>query len=121
PGQILAITFTNKAAAEMRERVVDLVGRQANAMWVSTFHSTCVRLLRREAKTLEMSSSFSIYDSDDTKRLITLVTRDLDIDPKRYPARTLAVHISNLKNELTDAGDAAAKASNVLERRVGEC
>ncbi|MCP2165737.1 DNA helicase PcrA [Goodfellowiella coeruleoviolacea] len=120
PGQIMAITFTNKAAAEMKERVVDLVGARANAMWVSTFHSMCVRLLRREAKTLGMSSSFSIYDSDDTRRLITLVARDLDLDPKRYPARTLAVHISNLKNELVDADTAAERAGNDLERRVAE-
>ncbi|MFD4253160.1 DNA helicase PcrA [Amycolatopsis thermoflava] len=120
PGEIMAITFTNKAAAEMRERVSDLVGRRANAMWVSTFHSMCVRLLRREAKTLDMSSNFSIYDADDTRRLVTLVARDLDVDPKRYPARALAVHISNHKNELTDPEDAAAKASNDLERRVAE-
>src|SRR6201991_408349 len=100
PGEIMSITFTNKAAAEMKERVVELVGRRANAMWVSTFHSMCVRVLRRDATTLGMKSSFSVYDSDDTRRLITLVARDLDLDPKRYTARGLAAHISNLKNEL---------------------
>ncbi|MGW5053185.1 DNA helicase PcrA [Actinokineospora sp. NPDC004072] len=120
PGEIMAITFTNKAAAEMKERVVDLVGRRANAMWVSTFHSMCVRILRREAKTLGLTSGFSIYDADDSRRLITLVARDLDLDPKRYSARSLSVHLSNLKNELVDAETATANAANDLERRVAE-
>ncbi|MEV0700812.1 DNA helicase PcrA [Saccharopolyspora sp. NPDC050389] len=120
PGQIMAITFTNKAAAEMKERVVDLVGRRANAMWVSTFHSMCVRVLRREAKTLGLSSNFSIYDADDSRRLITMIAREQDLDSKRYPARTLAVHISNLKNELLTPEAAAEQAGNDMERKVAQ-
>lgn len=102
PGQILAITFTNKAAGEMKERVEQLVGPRANAMWVMTFHSACVRILRRESKKLGFTSSFSIYDAADSKRLMSLVCRDLDLDPKKFPPKSFSAKISNLKNELID-------------------
>ncbi|MFC5065330.1 DNA helicase PcrA [Actinomycetospora atypica] len=120
PGQILAITFTNKAAAEMRERVAALVGRRANAMWVSTFHSMCVRILRREYKHLDLSSSFSIYDADDSRRLVATITKQLDLDPKRYPPRGLLGQISAWKNELTEPVTAAEAAANDYERRCAE-
>ncbi|MFI6775369.1 DNA helicase PcrA [Nocardia sp. NPDC050412] len=111
PGQVLAITFTNKAAAEMRERVSGLVGPRANNMWVSTFHSSCVRILRMQAALLPgLNSNFSIYDADDSRRLLTMISRDFDIDVKKYSARLLATAISNLKNELIGPERATADA-----------
>jgi ATP-dependent DNA helicase UvrD/PcrA len=120
PGEIMSITFTNKAAAEMKARVDALVGRRAAAMWVSTFHSMCVRILRREAKHLGVRSAFSVYDADDTRRLVGLVLRDLDLDPKKFHARPVAAQISNLKNELLTPDDAAARATLAYERKVAE-
>lgn len=119
PGQILAITFTNKAAGEMKERVEQLVGPRANAMWVMTFHSACVRILRRESKKLGFTSSFSIYDAADSKRLMALVCRDLDLDPKRYPPKSFSAKISNLKNELIDEEDFAARAGGGTSQAIG--
>ncbi|MFJ4529936.1 MULTISPECIES: DNA helicase PcrA [Streptomyces] len=120
PGQILAITFTNKAAGEMKERVEELVGPRANAMWVSTFHSACVRILRRESKKLGFTSSFSIYDAADSKRLMALVCRDLDLDPKRYPPKSFSAKISNLKNELIDEETFAGTAADGFEKTLAE-
>ncbi|WP_217555040.1 DNA helicase PcrA [Streptomyces sp. GbtcB6] len=120
PGQVLAITFTNKAAGEMKERVEHLVGPRANAMWVMTFHSACVRILRRESKKLGFTSSFSIYDAADSKRLMALVCRDLDLDPKRYPPKSFSAKISNLKNELIDEEDFAAQATDGFEKTLAQ-
>ncbi|MEV2192715.1 DNA helicase PcrA [Streptomyces phaeochromogenes] len=120
PGQILAITFTNKAAGEMKERVEQLVGPRANAMWVMTFHSACVRILRRESKQLGFTSSFSIYDAADSKRLMALVCRDLDLDPKRFPPKSFSAKISNLKNELIDEEDFAAQAADGFEKTLAQ-
>lgn len=100
PSQILAITFTNKAAAEMRERVIDLIGSEGEKMWVSTFHSSCVRILRREYANAGLKSGFSIYDAADSLRLITLIAKEQNLDPKKHAPRGLARKISDLKNEL---------------------
>ena len=118
PGEILAITFTNKAAGELKERVAAVVGGRARIMWVSTFHSACLRILRAEHELAGLKSSFTIYDADDSRRLMTLVCRELDLDPKRYPPRSLLGQISNLKNELIDAD--AFEPKGPAERALGE-
>jgi DNA helicase-2/ATP-dependent DNA helicase PcrA len=121
PGEILAITFTNKAAGEMAERVAQLVGdRPARAMWVMTFHSACVRILRREATRFGYPKNFSIYDSADSQRLMAMACRELELDPRQFPPKAMANKVSNLKNELIDYESFAASAQTAHEKVLAE-
>ncbi len=120
PFEILAITFTNKAADEMRRRIGGLIGPVADKMWISTFHSGCVRILRREADRLGYPSAFSIYDQADAVRLTGYVLRDLGIDAKKFPPRTVHNHISTMKNELVSPEQALDRAANIFERKIAE-
>ncbi len=115
PGEILAITFTNKAAHEMRERVESLVGRSARAMWVTTFHSACARMLRADAERLGYSRGFTIYDEPDSLRMLKRCIAELGIDPKRYPPRAIRAQISGAKNQLIDAEAFAQTQGSVFE------
>jgi DNA helicase-2/ATP-dependent DNA helicase PcrA len=120
PGEILAITFTNKAAGEMAARAAALTGARVRAMWLLTFHSACVRILRREASRFGYPSSFSIYDQADSQRLMALVCRELDLDAKYHPPKAMAHQVSSLKNELVDYETLAARASSYREKSLAE-
>ena len=120
PFEILAITFTNKAAGEMRHRLGGLVGPVADDMWVSTFHAACVRILRRDAEHIDYPSRFTIYDQGDAVRLCSYVLRDLNIDVKRFPPRSVHAAISAAKNDNISAADYAERAGNIFERRIAD-
>jgi DNA helicase-2/ATP-dependent DNA helicase PcrA len=120
PGEILAITFTNKAAAEMRERVGQLVGRSVRAMWVTTFHSACARMLRVDAERLGYSKSFTIYDQSDSLRMLKRCLTQLGVDPKRFPPRAVQAKISGAKNQLIDSDTYNEEAHAEFEEIVAE-
>jgi DNA helicase II / ATP-dependent DNA helicase PcrA len=120
PGEILAITFTNKAATEMRERVEALVGRATRAMWVTTFHSACARMLRADAERLGYSRGFTIYDESDSLRMIKRCMEELHVDPKRYPPRAIRAQISGAKNQLVDADAYSQAQGSVFEETTAD-
>ncbi|HEY8544097.1 MAG TPA: DNA helicase PcrA [Acidimicrobiales bacterium] len=120
PFEILAITFTNKAADEMKHRVQALVGPVAQKMWVSTFHSACVRILRRDADLLGFPKQFTIYDQADATRLVGYVIRDLSLDTKRFPPRSVHHAISAAKNDALDPAAYVANAQTIFERKIGD-
>ncbi len=120
PMEILAITFTNKAANEMRERVASLIGGISRAMWVMTFHSACARILRAEAPRLGYKRAFTIYDEPDSVRMVKRCMEELELDTKRYPPRSIKAAISAAKNQLTDPGDYAAAATTEREQAIAD-
>ena len=120
PGEVLAITFTNKAAKEMAERVSSIVGPASRSMWVSTFHSSCVRILRREAKVLGMKSNFTIYDAQDAQRLVAQILKELGLDTKKYAPRAILHRISNLKNELQTPDDFVPRPNNPADEVLAD-